>query len=596
MAKKPVADKVARQHLTVYLCKQAITAAEQAIRPDSGAVAHVVTTPGVNATLYLRTETPKPPSWESFLRPGVPTLAPPENVSSAAVLVIQAPKSKRWFAFTFGYGRFLLRLEACESDFGLKVTINSVDPEQLRSIDVRTLEENSVHTRRQTSRDSPLEAFGVDPARDLLRGVTGRPRPERDLGSRLTGAASLALSLPVELQGLPELCGRLFPLMTLTDYKDRFGWIDEFAAVGGAEIEQLDLELVRRLNRARPAAYLAPPEALDWTAVSDFIFSVAPSVLYREVGLADYLQARNGSPTKLDVAALHAEELWAVSDTGDRLQSWTIYQSLLCEIDRAGQRFVLSGGIWYAVSADFGALVDSYVRQVKDAGHLAFPLFQHTDEAAYNVAARAALAANGLEVALLDHKTVKWTGNDTSIEFCDLMTSAGDLIHIKRETAATHISHLLNQGLVGGECFVQEPRCRDAVLKKVAALPTKHAALVRHFAQRPDPRQYKVVYGVIASGSDPLPASLSFFSKVTLMTTVRRLTALGYAVHMKRIGLTPAAQARRTAAKQERKAAKAKPAAPRTRAQPATRRGRNTTGRSAQASRPTASSKKNRSS
>lgn len=135
------------------------------------------------------------------------------------------------------------------------------------------------------------------------------------------------------------------------------------------------------------------------------------------------------------------------------------------------------------------------------------------------------------------------------------MTSAGDLIHIKRETAATHISHLLNQGLVGAECFVQEAQCRGAVLKEVKGLKPGVPKVQAHFKQPPDPRKYKVVYGVIAPGSSPLPEGLSFFSKVALMNVVRRLSALGYEVHMTRIGLTAAAQKDRAAAKVARKLA-----------------------------------------
>ena len=535
---------VPRQALTLYLCARGVRRPEDILQPDHKASHHRVTAPGVTGHFYLETADPQAPRWMTFLTGELkPEPTPPANVSSAGVLFIRA--HDRWFAFTFGYGRFLLRPERCERDFGLKVTINSVDPEQLRSVDLRTLEENSLHTRRQTSRNSPLEMFGVDPARDMLRAVTGRPR-DASLGTRLTGAGPLAFALPVRVEDLPQLCGKLLPLYSRKDYQDRFGWIDEFETVNEAEIPRLDTLLVARLNHGGDRVYIAPPEAVDWSRLAGFIYAIdpdAPSV--EEVATGEYLQARqNAGLGPLTAESLTKEELWAVAADGTRLERWSIYQTLLFEIDQHGHRYVLAAGVWYLVDGQFARMIDGYLAKVKNAKHLALPTYHHADEKAYNAEAAGVLATRQRQVALLDRQTVRWTGNKTSIEFCDVLTSSGDFIHVKRETAATHISHLLNQGLVGGECFIQEELCREAVRTKIESLaqPRAKEKLLAHFtAARPDATKYKVIYVVIASTAQPLPNGLSFFSKVAMMNAVRRLFALGYEVHMCRVPVGPAA-------------------------------------------------------
>lgn len=52
------------------------------------------------------------------------------------VLLVKA--SKRLFALTFGSGRHLLEYGAYERNFGLRVALNLVDPDQIRSAQSRT--------------------------------------------------------------------------------------------------------------------------------------------------------------------------------------------------------------------------------------------------------------------------------------------------------------------------------------------------------------------------------------------------------------------------------------------------------------------------
>src|ERR1700677_3753612 len=87
--------------------------------------------------LYIKPQCSHPPAWTSFVKPHViGDLAKLKNASTAAVLIIEAEGRK--LAFTFGYGRNLLNPESWERDFGLKVALNTVDHNSLRSVDCRT--------------------------------------------------------------------------------------------------------------------------------------------------------------------------------------------------------------------------------------------------------------------------------------------------------------------------------------------------------------------------------------------------------------------------------------------------------------------------
>ena len=175
-------------------------------------------------SLFLRSRSPHRPRWVAYLERHV--AGPLEGLfaaSASAVLLFEA--EGRLFAATFGQGRHLLDLESFEKDFGLKVVLNTVAPDQLKSVDAKTIDDTTVHTRRDLSKDSAFSAFGLDPSRDLLRAVTGRPRDET-LAHRLTGSDALAIDMRDELPRLPELGARLLAAYEADDYKEHFAFID----------------------------------------------------------------------------------------------------------------------------------------------------------------------------------------------------------------------------------------------------------------------------------------------------------------------------------------------------------------------------------
>jgi len=134
------------QKLTVALLKADLTR-EDVLHDPNGVASHVVPSIGEAPSLFVASTSPHPPPWQGFLDAHVAGgLTGLYAASSSAVLLIEA--SERLFAVTFGQGRHLLNAEAFEHDFGLKVVLNSVAPDQLKSVDSKTIDETTMHTRR----------------------------------------------------------------------------------------------------------------------------------------------------------------------------------------------------------------------------------------------------------------------------------------------------------------------------------------------------------------------------------------------------------------------------------------------------------------
>ena len=108
------------------------------------------------------------PGWKSFLEGGCLDL--PERIfTGGAGAVIFVPAKDRIVAVCFGHIHLALNDDAFERQFGLKVTLNTVPRNKLRSLDLATPDAVTFQKRVQASKDSDLHAFGVDMLRDLAR-------------------------------------------------------------------------------------------------------------------------------------------------------------------------------------------------------------------------------------------------------------------------------------------------------------------------------------------------------------------------------------------------------------------------------------------
>lgn len=167
------------------------------------------------------------------------------------------------------------------------------------------------------------------------------------------------------------------------------------------------------------------------------------------------------------------------------------------------------------IKQDFDSLAETVIE---------VPDYTHADEEAYNKALAAALAGS----CCLDRAMIPHGGGKSSIEFCDVMTDDKKLLHVKRYSGSAQLSHLFFQGVVSGELFVSDAAFRAKLNEK---LPDGHK--LADVGQRPDPRDYEVVFAIISKSAKPL--EIPFFSKVSLRNARRRLEGYGYRVSKKKI-------------------------------------------------------------
>jgi uncharacterized protein (TIGR04141 family) len=526
------------QRLHILLLKTGLRDFENALRHpgrvNSFALKAAATFDG---RLFMQRPTSEPPPWLKFVDEGVQGgLGALTNRTNSAVLFLAA--SRRTFALTFGHGRHLLDAAKIVDDFGLKVALNGLNPESLRSLDSVSVEEQTVHMRRQSSRASRIDAFGLDIGRDMLRAITGVPKEDSGVHGLAGSEGTLAVSARVKFNDLASLCSRLLTLYRKTDYQRDFAWVDNVARVKDpTKLSQLDNTLVVGLRRTdRSGIYLAVPEPIEWMDVQRFAYSRDRDADDLQPNLETYL-------AEVDIAGLTIDQL-----KRDRLfmfraanpdvpHAWTIYKSLIAEIQRPGERFILSAGEWFKVAESFAEEIREIVDRIP-VSTIAFPKLADDgagnieDEPAYNQR----LAREDPSLALLDGKTAKCRGAVYGVEPCDLLSATGQFIHIKRRTGgSSKLSHLFSQARVSAEALLSDENYRDEVRALLLGLNPAWEARVSK--ARPDPATHEIVFAILEAADTKPGPQLPFFSQVTLARTAQYLISTGFPVSQIGIGV-----------------------------------------------------------
>lgn len=519
--------------LTFFLLKEERTA-ESVIRGAESLVAMRVSGLGLDSeqhNLFIKRSNVSVPRWAARLdRHADGDLTGLITASASAVLLLAVPypdDRPRVMALTFGNGRHLIEPEAIVHDFGLKIVLNTVAYDKIKSVDARTIDELTRHSRLDVSRDASFGAFGLDVTTDLVRSVTGTT--DRDgLAGRLTGSDSLSLNSRLDVPDYLVLGTALLEAYGEETYKEHFDFIDHMRAERDpAVVTTLNDALVEALRtRDLDRLHLAVPEPVDWLQIAGFRFSSTPrsdTDLDSDPRISAYLQER-AVGLSLDRIKQDRVEAMRADDDAVVWGSWPVFRCIVFETNWNGELYTLTAGQWYRVSLSFQQQVNEYADALPRLDIGLPDADDDCSEAEYIAKAAAATGALSLDRELARDSV------PTPVEICDMLTKAGQLIHIKKRGRSSTLSHLFAQGLVSAELLLQSPEFRAEARAKAAGLDPAFTEVLPAAAPARD--AHEVSYVVITRGRrrPNAPLTLPFFSVVNLRAAAQRLNALGFKV------------------------------------------------------------------
>jgi uncharacterized protein (TIGR04141 family) len=517
---------------------------------------------GVRTKLYITPAKPHLPDWAVLLQNAFGGNLDIPTVSGAGALMIverERPSGKEFLAFTFGYGWRLLRPDAFQRGFGLRTCLNVVfegdtgtgdwDPARLRSVDSKRVGPTVLRARHQVSGMAALEDLEIDIRKDLVNGVTGIPSNRELWGRRVTGRDALQFSWP-SLENLGKLCDFILDSYEGDDYRARFSFIDDFVGVTDPLTRTRLVEEVLGVLVGGDTSTLdmAPPELIDWERVAGFQYHSerrGNPVTRHEIRLADYLSILRQASKLDDLTFDRLRQqyvVWAVDGNGGDVTKWSIWRCLFGEVQLDGDTYVLDDGDFYQVSTDYLAALDENISALPECDK-ALPAWEalwHEDD--YNQHA----AESSPDYLLLDRKTVRVASHTNQVEICDLLTSDGFFIHVKKKRdGSASLSHLFNQGFVSADLAIGYSEFRKLALEKIRRQEELRAqssgidsfiGKFRPFTEEVVvPRDLEVVFAIYFDSTGSRLQSLPFFSKITLRNMVDELRRRGFGVSTKSI-------------------------------------------------------------
>jgi uncharacterized protein (TIGR04141 family) len=513
------------------------------------------------AVLYFVRPVARTPGWVAALQDGFDDFPELRAESAGAALVFKVPyeaSGSLFLAFTFGTGRFLLDPDAWIRGFGARAALNvifegddgSLPASRLQSINATRFEAARLQISHQTNRLSPFEAFGIDIVRDILREVVGTPVDKARWGSRIGGGDPLKLSSLPAFDDLPGFSKQILDIGRRSDYLRRFDWIDHIREVRDPAIKaRLTERVISDLAGGKLDSYeLVVPTMVEWDRIDRFQFDIDRALRNQEPQrridptLRQFLKTlREG--TDVNRGLLGRKRMYAVDGNGEPQYQWSIWSCLSAELEEGNKSYALDNSVFYELDPDYDMLIRGFVDAI-DEWTVGLPSgVVGLREDAYN--ARAAKDSDAL--LLMDRRLVTLVSRTSPIEVCDLYSTDGALVHVKKQQGASSMSHLFSQGVVSADLLVTSRDFREKSLEHVRRVASKKARgkraayVLSKFqlfeAGGMKPWEHRIVFAILDRrwNGKLLSNGLSFFSRVNLRRTVEDVRRLGYEVAVRRV-------------------------------------------------------------
>jgi uncharacterized protein (TIGR04141 family) len=482
-----------------------------------------------------------PPSWRTFIAEGFGEV--PEGILTAgAGAVIFVPVEGRIMAVCFGHVHIALREDAFERQFGLKVTLNSVPRNKLRSLDLATPDAVTFQKRVQASKDSDLHGFGVDMLRDLARVAGGTPR---DLGFArfVAGKDSLSVTCDVDTSTLLAKCAEILAIYGQDTYRQEFAWVDNMRIIAEKEaIALLDEKITTAIEAIRAGndtdLHMAPPEIVNYTEGSQLHYNGFGSYgrTFNSLSIEDYVAELDRCNFAGDMAEIKAKHRIKAKGDGedDFTEKWRVYDCFVFEAALGSpgdeQYYVLFAGNWYQVEKKFKDRVEAFFDSIPRIVLIGKTECRNEEDLIDDI------ADNRPDLLKLDKTKINPTGvKYANLEPCDFFSKDRQFIHLKDGHSSGPISHLWSQGVVSAEAFVSDAVFRKKLRATVKSLGGGFEIKLPKSNEKIERGDYSIVYGIMRKPYADGTLNIPFFSKVSLQAAVERIRQFGIPVALELI-------------------------------------------------------------
>ena len=429
------------------------------------------------------------------------------------------------FAIVFGNGESGLNLEMFDDSFGLRIALNLA--EEFLNIKKDNISTTLSKTREQAVRGQSVSSFGIDFEKDMLNGVTVKPKENSISIGNITGAMSVSISKPLEFSDLDDLLKECYKISEKKDYQTNYPFINNIKEIKQDKntIYKINNEILRLFNeRDTSRVWICVPDIIEWDEYVDYTYSWGRSTVVQDEILSEitiehahHFIDKNKDVVKFEkFSDFKKANITPNKTSGQESDAWTFEDCLYAHIELDGHQYVLSNKKYYQIDKD-------YVQEVNNRFNALVavdPLPDYTQTAKESVYIQTVCNKHADDYVVMDQKCVTI---QTKIEICDIFDKTlKRFIHIKKYGSSAVLSHLFSQAFVSADLFADNST-RKMMLHKMQ----QESSAIDNDEQKSN---YSVVIAIITREqvAEGQHAKLPFFSKLNLVSTVEKIQKLGY--------------------------------------------------------------------
>ena len=411
-------------------------------------------------------------------------------------------------------------------DFGIKAAMNMCGNEELRQTKSSTHAITTQNIDRQLSQPSDSFSFGMSEV-ELLRYISAHLKDNKKV--TLQGKDSITIKVigedKLSWERLVEY-GRTFIKEYDSDnYKSQFPNYPNLEDIPKETADELDATLVENLKAAQhDLIHLAIPEFLEDDKYS-FSYTNYPKSANNIVSHIDVEHLAGITKlAELDIKKLKQIKIFAYSPEEDRIlsyQRWKFYDCLVGEIEIGGKCYILSGGVWRKVDADFYNIVNEFIEKTLPVKSLAND-FNNIDisvddkcqnrEEVFN----RTYCEKNQSALLFDQAKLKVGQGAKDKEFCDILefkeTGPMEIIHVKKHGGSNALNYLFSQARFYCDAFLRDEiflaEIRNHIQKSECAFKDQMLEHVKEKQSEVYGNEYSVGLWVLYDGKKEPPSKL----------------------------------------------------------------------------------------
>lgn len=371
------------------------------------------------------------------------------------------------FALSFGYGRYLIKSDSIQRDFGLETAKHAIEVDKIKSVSTLTFD-NSIKVKTIDSVEEINDReFFLNRDTDVLKMINGRVRQMMDadlITERMIGGKdSVNMTAKVDLSNLNQFLEQLYR-QYIDGGKEGVQFISSIIRIKDfttiSKVENLLIDALKDSEKIKHISISLPMIEKP---------SNPPYKSYK-VGDNEYtdLSADILSPLS-DIEMIREAQIQAVPvDTSKETEKYNLYDCIYSEFESEGKCYILFEGEVYRIEKSYKDDVENCFRSIFIAGRKdKLPFLKdwcvNVDEDNYNKNHRSD------DLLVMDKEFVYPTGQ-SKFEVCDLLSKEKHLIHVKIfNGASAPLGHLFNQGLISAQC-VNDDTIRKKINEKISSV------------------------------------------------------------------------------------------------------------------------------